>query len=405
MSATAEKDIEFELLDHQMQFVNSDSRYVINSGGVGSGKTYSIVLKTLQLCLTYPGIFILIGAQTFPLLRDTTMREFISVVPTELIRVHNKTRSHFILHNGSEVLFRPLDDPNKIKSYNLGAAAIEELTDVSEDIFKMIRTRMRQPGMPGQVYGATNPGGFTNWVYKSFINKETRIADSEVVFSKSVDNDYLPAEYLTDLETLKKSNPEYYARMILGQWGNLEGLVYALPYSQRIDRKDLPAEFKKVTAGLDFGFNHPSSLVVVGQLDNIHYVIDEMYEYKLASSDIIERVRKKVDQYNIEIIYCDSARPEIIFDMQKAGLPARPCIKGPGSVNDGVQFVRGIIGQERLFVVNDCKFTLREFDSYIFDSEKDRPLDINNHSMDALRYNLHTGRKEIDRTLKQLRWT
>ena len=137
--------LELQLIDpHQTQFVNSDKRYVLNSGGVGSGKTYSIVIKTLLLIANNPGIFILIGAQTYPLLRDTTLREFLNVVPDEIITRFNTTQNHFIFKNGAEVIFRSFDDPNKLKSLNLGACGIEEMTDIDEEIFKMLRTRMRQ---------------------------------------------------------------------------------------------------------------------------------------------------------------------------------------------------------------------------------------------------------------------
>ena len=191
--------LEISLIDpHQRRFVDSKARYLLNSGGVGSGKTYSIVIKTLILCSQYPGIFILIGAQTYPLLRDTTLREFLAVCPRDIIKSYNRTEQHFILKNGSEIIFRSFDDANKLKSLNLGACGIEEMTDISEEIMKMLRTRMRQNGMPGCIYGATNPGTFGNWVYKYFI--EDPIPDSEVIYSISADNLYLPEEYFLILQ-------------------------------------------------------------------------------------------------------------------------------------------------------------------------------------------------------------
>ena len=131
-------DYEYGLINpHQSEFVNSSKRYALNSGGVGSGKTFSICLKSLRLIIEYPGIFGLIGAQTYPLLRDTTLREFLNIVPQELIKSFNKSNNHFIFKNGSELIFRSFDDANKLKSLNLGFAGIEEMTDTTEDIFKM----------------------------------------------------------------------------------------------------------------------------------------------------------------------------------------------------------------------------------------------------------------------------
>jgi phage terminase large subunit len=369
------KKIEFELIGHQADFVNSAKRYLLNSGGVGSGKTYSICLKAMGLCQLYPGIFGLLGAQTYPLLRDTTLREFINIVPPEIIKSYNKTEQHFRFMNGSEVIFRSFDDPNKLKSLNLGFAGIEEMTDTTEEIFKMLRTRMRQKGMPGYIFGATNPGTFGNWVYKYFI--ENPIANSDVIYSISADNDYLPEEYLEDLRELKKSNPEYYERMVMGKWGSLEGIIYMLTMDQRVNELPDKKKIHRWIAGLDFGFEHPTALVIYGIREDTYYQYEEVYQRKLTSSDIIDIIKRKMQDYDIDIIYCDSARPEIIEDLQRAQIPAEAAIK---DVFDGIMHVKSMIGDKRLFVNKECTYTLREYDSYIWDAKntvKEVPIKAN----------------------------
>ncbi len=385
--------LNLKLIDpHQSEFVRSNKRYLLNSGGVGSGKTYSIVIRTLLLCAKNPGIFVLIGAQTYPLLRDTTLREFINICPVDIIKSFNKTNNHFILKNGSEIIFRSFDDANKLKSLNLGACGVEEMTDIHEDIFKMIRTRMRQDGMPGCVYGATNPGTFGNWVYKYFI--EEPIVDSDVIYSISADNFYLPKAYLDDLETMKRTNPEYYERMVMGKWGMLEGVIYNFPISQRV--KELPAKklIHRWIAGLDFGFTHPTALTIFGIRDGIYYLYEEVYQHKMTSQDIIDIVRKKMLDYDIESIYCDSSRPEIIEDLTRHGIPAIGAVK---DVFDGIMHVKSLIGSKRLMVNHECKYTLREFDSYIWDAKsliKEAPLKINDDCADSVRYALYSDGKK-----------
>lgn len=380
--------LKYELLPHQADFVNSQSRFLLNSGGVGSGKTYSIVLKTLDLALRYEGIFILIGAQTYPLLRDTTLREFLNVIPKDLIAQYNKTEQHFWLINGSEVIFRPFDDENKLKSLNLGAAGIEEMTDVPEEVFKMLRTRLRQDGMPGCLYGATNPSTFGNWVYKYFI--ENPIRDSEIIYSISADNWFLPKEYLGDLEQIKISNPEYYERMVMGRWGALEGLVYNFPIELRVKKVPERKLLHRIVAGLDFGFTHPTAFTVIGYRDPAYYVIDEVYRHKITSGEIVAFVKEKMSQYGIEVVYCDGSRPEIIEDLRRAGIPAEPGIK---DVFDGIMYVKSLIGRSELSISENCKYTLREMDSYIWDMKslvKEQPLKVNDDCMDALRYALYS---------------
>ena len=386
--------MEFNCLPHQDDFIFSDKRYILQSGGVGSGKTYSIVLKTIKLLIENPGILILVGAQTYPLLRDTTMREFFNLIPEQLIESYHKTNNHLKLKNKSEVIFRAFDDPNKLKSLNLGAVGIEEMTDIKEDIFKMLRTRLRQPGKPHVLYGATNPDTFGNWVYKNFIDDP--IENSGVIYSSSADNHFLPIEYLHDLDTLKKTNPEYYDRMVSGKWGTLEGLIYNLPIQSRqlFDIDDILKRSKQIIAGLDFGFQHPTALLTFAKIEDTYYLFDEFYQHKLTSHEIVRITKDRVRKYNIESVYCDYARPEIIEDLRREDIPA---IEANKAVFDGIMYVKGLIGDAKLIVHPNCRYTMREFDSYIWDKKnvtKEQPIKANDDCMDALRYALFSSRVE-----------
>ena len=363
---------------------------------MGSGKTYAIVLRTLRLINDFPGIFVLIGAQTYPLLRDTTLRSFREIVPNNAIVSYNKSTQDFVLWNGSEVIFRSYDDETKLKSLNLGAAAIEEMTDVPEEVFKMLRTRMRQKGMPGCIYGATNPGVFGNWVYKYFIEKP--IEKSKVIYSITADNDYLPNEYLQDLETLRNSNPEYYERMVMGKWGALEGLVYNLPMSQRVEGPPSKGAIDGYIAGLDFGFNHPTACLVIAYSKYGLCVVDELYRRNMSASELIKSVKEFLAKYRIDAVYCDSSRPEIIADLQGAGIPA---IEGEKDVFEGIIYVKGIIGSKELTVCKNCTYTLREFDSYIWDAKntiKEVPIKLNDDCLDSLRYCVYSTRHHRGQT-------
>jgi phage terminase large subunit len=316
------------------------------------------------------------------------MAEFEAIVPRGLIAVHNKSTNTYTFKNGSQVLFRPFDDPNKFKSLNVGFVGIEEMTDVKEEIFKMLRTRLRQKGVQHSLFGATNPGPFTSWVYRNFI--EQPIQGSDVVYSISRDNPYLPEEYLADLETLRVTNPEYYARMVEGRWGALEGLIYSLPMDQRIDSALLPSYYDEIIAGLDFGHDHPTALIVIGIKGPDIYLIDEYYKRHLTTTDIVRITKEYTEKYNLTNIYCDTARPEIIKDLQNSGIPARDAVK---DVFEGLIYVQSWVNSGRLKVSRGCSFSLREFDSYIWDkgsTVREQPIKLNDDAMDAIRYAIFT---------------
>lgn len=390
---------EVEIEKHQSDFINDTSRLCLLSGGWGSGKTWANILKAIYYGLKYPGIEILVCAETFPLLQDTVYKEFMQICPRRLIKHDTKKPINVYFKNDSKFYFRSFDKEWKAKSFTVGAIFGEELTTFKEDTFKQLRARLRQkrpkgdkrPDFPRNFSSATNPAGLTHWVYKFFIDPDTKFKNAKVFNSTTFDNTYLPRDYTDDLRTLEKSNKAYYDRNVLGLWGQLEGLIYELPETQRYILERM--EFDHYIAGLDFGFGHPTALSCIGVSSGRFAVVDEWYERKVTSSDIINKVKQYQKKYNFYNIYCDSARPEIIEEMVQAGLPAVPCIKGAGSVFAGIMNLKGLIGNNNLFLGKEAHYHLREVDSYIWDKStdsKERPLKVNDDCMDAMRYAIYT---------------
>ena len=91
----------------------------------GSGKTFSGSLLGIILCLKYPGIRGLVGAQTYVLVRDTTLVSYFEHLERMGLQDgvdfnYLKAESKLVFSNKSEILFRHLEEPDKLKSLNLG---------------------------------------------------------------------------------------------------------------------------------------------------------------------------------------------------------------------------------------------------------------------------------------------
>src|SRR5215207_686806 len=94
-------------------------------GAFGSGKTYALVDEAIAWCLEQPGIRGCIARKTVTALQDTTEPTFFERLPPELRAQGSTTRrgghyERFVFPNGSEILFRGVDDWNKWRSLNLG---------------------------------------------------------------------------------------------------------------------------------------------------------------------------------------------------------------------------------------------------------------------------------------------
>lgn len=209
-------------------------------GAFGSGKTYAICAEAIAFALEQAGSRILVTRRTIPELRDTTETVFFDILPNELEKAGEAKRigghyESFTFPNGSVVLFRGIDDWNKHKSLNVAAIAWDELDEFDEETYMgmLSRIRQRDPTSAGKrlgaskitrrgSWGATNPHGH-DWVWRRFVNPETRMPRTEAFYSTSFDNPFLPPEYLDSL--LQYPEP-WIRRYVLCQFDDFAGQIY-----------------------------------------------------------------------------------------------------------------------------------------------------------------------------------
>lgn len=222
--------MEYKLLKAQREFLEIPHNYTLDvavyQGGYGSGKTFAGSLLGILLALKYPGIRGLVGAQTYTLVRDTTLQSyfehlenmnFIEGVDYEW----STSLQKIIFKNGSEILFRHFDEPNKLKSLNLGFVEIEEMSDIPYDTFKVLLSRMRQrvkkswDNFTYRIFGHTNPEMQRGWVYKTFV--ENSAPNYRLVSAPTTQNIYLPDGFCDELK--KIYDEQYYRIFVLAENG------------------------------------------------------------------------------------------------------------------------------------------------------------------------------------------
>lgn len=230
------------------QFHRSRAYERCNFGAFGSGKSYTLCDEAIAWCLEQPGIRGLITRKTVPELRDTTEPVFAERMPPDLWnagRLH-RTGGHFdrfIFPNGSEVLFRSIDDWRKLKSLNLGFIAYDELSEFDRETYIAMRARVRQRditpearalGYTGSItrrgiWAATNPEGH-DWVWAYFhpdskeLQEALRKGDSRAsFFSTSLDNPYLAPD---TLESYFQMPQPWIERYVLCQFDDFQGRIY-----------------------------------------------------------------------------------------------------------------------------------------------------------------------------------
>jgi len=207
-------DLIWESINEQQdKFVDTTASRALFSGAFGAGKTIALCAKGIKLSMDYPGNFGYICRKTRNSIKLSTLKTFLDLIcPKELIASYNKSDGLITLVNGSQILFGGLDDPLKLGSLGAGGigwCGIDEAIESDEDDWNMLEGRLRLPGVPHQIFAATNPGPPSHYLYRMFFQEGKGV----VYQASSFDNPALPDDYK---ERLNEFEGVYKDRYVMG---------------------------------------------------------------------------------------------------------------------------------------------------------------------------------------------
>ncbi len=178
--------------------------------------------EAIRLAYVNAGCLGLIGAPTYPMLRDATQVALLDAlngngIPYE----HNKGNSTITLtDSGSRILLRSLDHYERLRGTNLAWFGVDELTYTNEAAWIRLEGRLRDP-KARQLCGFAvwTPRGY-DWVYARFI--KAKDPGFDVVLAAPSENKYLLAQVPDFYERLRGSYDERFFRQeVLGEYLNV----------------------------------------------------------------------------------------------------------------------------------------------------------------------------------------
>ena len=377
----------------QRTFLDSHAAEVIYSGAMGAGKSRILCEKARKLALAYPGVTIGIFRKVAASMPATTMRTMFRDVlrPGEIVS-RNRSENWVEFANGSRIYFLGLDPdpltgvPSKVGSLDLGFAFVDEAVELAEPDWIMLKGRLRDPRTPWhQLAAATNPGPPDHWLKKRFTPPT---ADRVYLHATPFDNRFAPADYLESLRS-EDTGTAVAKRLIRGEWAAAEGVIWELP--MEAIREPDTRSWKRVVAGIDWGFVHTFACEVVGQSGSGRLaVIDEVYERGETIDQVIPRLQYVRELHGIETFYADPSEPAYILQCQRAGLPVKAA---RNDVDPGIQAVAKAI-REGMTVTPGARGLLNEMPGYTWKPKRggvggdfqEKPIEINDDACDALRY-------------------
>ena len=368
-------------------------------GGSSSGKSFfltdKIVLDNLQGCNW------LCCRNVAKTIRNSIFNEIVKSMSNMGVKsYYSINKSDMIITcklNGKQILFCGLDDVEKVKSITpqdgvLERIFIEEATEVRRNSYLQLKKRLRgRSNHSKHIYMAFNPILKSHWIYKDFFggweDNKNYYEDEDKIILKTTykDNIFLTEDDRKLLED--ESDPYFYNVYSLGNWGTIGNVIFKNWHVEDLSEK-IP-RFDNIFNGLDFGYsNDPNALIRV-HLDKMRkkiYVFDECYKTGMSDLELMEMCREKIgNQY----IVCDSAEPKTIDYLCSCGINAVAAVKGPDSINRGIRWLQGY----DIIIDVRCQNFKNEIEQYHWKEDSygnamAKPVDINNHLLDALRYAL-----------------
>lgn len=396
-------------------------------GGYGSGKSYTIALKLILKCLQEKrkvlicrNVFDTIRDSCFALLKDILSKMgFLAEGKRQQGRVQITTSPMQIkFPNGSLIIFRGMDDPEKLKSiHGVSVVWLEEASEIKLAGYEELLGRVREQKVSNHFILSCNPVGKENWIYSRFFRKlddngiEHLILDEEKLYAKRClvkgdtyyhhsipeDNPFLPESYIRRLEELKILDPYLYNVAKLGRFGTV-GLRVLPQFEIASDAERFKKEVKAIPKmfhfiGMDFGFETSYNAVIkcaVDDKEKVLYIYDEIYlnhitDDKMAALPEMQRIAREE-----QMIIADSAEPKTIQFYRQKGFRMKPCKKYIGS---RLANTRKLKRFKSIVCSPKCKNTIRELRdlTYKKDAKGNAIFDefnIDPHTFSALWYAL-----------------
>lgn len=238
----------------------------------------------------------------------------------------------------------------------------------------------------GDALFISTPKGF-NHFYDLF-NLQDKDDTYKSFHFTTYDNPHIPVD---EIEREKKSKPEdSFAQEYLAEFRKMEGLVYK-EFARDRHLFDDHTQYNRVSTlvGVDFGYSNPAAVITVHKDSDANYWV--RYEwYKRQKTE--EQIAEYAKSIGGNAYYPDPENPAAVKRMEDLGLNVREVIKNQGSVTSGINKVRELFKQNRLFIHKDCQNLISELEIYRYPDKKEgknedeNPIKENDHALDALRY-------------------
>ncbi len=377
-------------------FQESNARINIWEGAVRSGKTFISLWRFIKELKMGPEGEYVIVCRTYDTFKRNTLPQMLDMIGGDITHFSGKRELHVY---GKIVHIVGADDEraeSKIRGPTFSGAYVDEATIIPESVFKMLISRCAMKG--AKIFATTNPDSPYHWLKRDFLENNPDVKSWQF---KMDDNPELQDEDKAYLRTQYRGL--WFQRFIEGKWVQAENAIYDFfdPVHHVIEFAPPNAQFYIV--GIDYGTTNPCAFVLVGinrnkypnmWVEDEYYYDSKVHQRQKTDSEYAADLKRFIKDRPIKQIFVDPSAASFKVELQRQAVAN--VYEAENEVIDGIRQVGDLLNNGTLKICARCTNLIKEFQSYVWDSKSqqlgvDKPLKVNDHGVDALRYCIYTS--------------
>lgn len=430
--------------EHQIAFHKDNHLLTGNFGGYGSGKTLTSREELYKHIFLTPSGNSLVGANVSSQYEQTIKRDIEYDIPKAFIQSSSALKSYYDFQNGHRLLFRPFDDVDKLRSYNLTSFVIVEASECKKEVYTQLKTRLRNTAAGVQKKDENGNPVFKNkgnqaipvmeadwrrgiiesnpdsgWIRTEVVlrsgkvNKHGEVLDDFQIpdedrdpfisthITTSAVNAYLPDNFIE--QNSQGKTKWWIQKYLYGSFQYAAGLVYPSALQYLCDDFEIPKHWKRIVA-YDYGLSD-DSVFLLGAIDEekgLVYIYDEV----VTNDKNIAELARLYFECTEDIPSGGMVCPPIIDpksgskrDYDKKTLADHfldyNIYFKPGAINKDARVYRTntYIELGYLRIMKKCKYLINQLREYKFKTDgsdeltfTDKPVDKDDHAIVCLEW-------------------
>lgn len=299
------------------------------------------------------------------------------------------TENYFYIFGGKDERSQDL-----IQGITLAGVFFDEVALMPESFVNQATGRCSVDG--SKFWFNCNPDGPYHWFKLNWIDK---CKEKQLLYLHFMMDDNLSLSEKVKTRYRSMYTGVFYKRYILGLWAMAEGIIYDMFDAAKHIVTGCQEAIGSKYVSVDYGTQNATVYLLWEKSRKGQWTATKEYYYsgreegaQKTDSEYADDMEKFLDGLTVESIIVDPAAASFIAELKKRGLRVK---KAKNDVLDGIRFVGNLLNLGLLLFSEDCKETIKEFGSYIWDDKalehgEDRPVKQYDHCMDAVRYFAYT---------------